>query len=242
MYAGKTFLAVIPARAGSKGVPGKNTADLGGKPLIAWTVETAARSGYLDRVLCSTDDEGIAAAARDAGCEVPFLRPAELARDETLIEDVIFHLLDFLKAKFDYLVLLQPTSPLREAGDIDHCIETCLDAGAPACVTVTESAKPPYWSYRMDGDGKALVPLFPDLSSAGRRQDLPRAWAVNGAVYVARTDWYLKTKTFFTAETIGLSMPAERSVDVDTPFDLRVIRALVAQSAMTTTHANDPSR
>ena len=242
MYAGKSLLAIIPARGGSKGVPGKNIADVGGKPLIAWTVETAGRSAYLDRVVCSTDDEAIATAARQAGCDVPYLRASALAQDQTLIEDVIFDLLDVLKGDFDYLVLLQPTSPLREADDIDRCIRTCIDAGAPACVTVTESAKPPYWSYRLDGEGGALTPLFPELSAAGRRQDLPRSWAVNGAVYVARTDWYLKTKTFFADGTIGISMPADRSVDVDTPFDLRVLRALVAQPAATAAHANDQSR
>ena len=130
MYKNKTILGIIPARGGSKGLPGKNILDIAGKPLIVWTIERAINSKYLDRVIVSTDDSEIAEISKKYGAEVPFTRPEELAEDTTPMMDVIFHALDFFKSKnmaFDYIALFEPTSPLRKINDIDNAIKQLID-------------------------------------------------------------------------------------------------------------------
>ena len=134
MIDGRSVLAIIPARGGSKGVPRKNIRPLGGKPLIAWTIEAAHRSAWIDRLILSSEDQEIIDTACAWGCDVPFVRPAELARDCTPGIDPVLHALKQLPS-FDLVVLLQPTSPLRSAADIDRCIERCQRGGAPAAVT-----------------------------------------------------------------------------------------------------------
>ena len=212
------ILGIIPARGGSKGVPRKNIRDVGGKPLIAWTIEEARQSRYIHRLVVSSDDDEILAVAKRYGCET-LKRPAELARDDTPAYDVIAHAVQHDRS-CTHIVLLQPTSPLRTREDIDRCIETCLERNAPACVSVCEAEKPPCWMYTMDGDGR-LTPLIGlEAAQYTRRQLAPKVYALNGAVYVARADWYLQTKTFVTEETASYIMPQERSVDIDTPFQL----------------------
>jgi CMP-N,N'-diacetyllegionaminic acid synthase len=219
MIDGQRVLAIIPARGGSKGLPRKNVLPLAGKPLIAWTIEAAQKSRYIDRVILSSDDEEIIGVARQSGCDVPFVRPAALAADASGTMDVLRHALAEVPG-FDVVVLLQPTSPLRAAGDIDATVEDCVQGGRPASVTVTPSAKPPEWMYRRDGAG-CLSPVLPDVS-ATRRQELPPAYVVNGAVYAARVDWLLEHGSFVGPETGSVVMPQERSVDIDTAFDLAV--------------------
>ena len=145
MISGKSILAIIPARGGSKGIPRKNIKLLAGKPLIAWTIDEAKKSIYIDRLILSSEDEEIIRIAKEWGCEAPFIRPAELAEDNTPGIDVVIHAIDALKEKYDYLVLLQPTSPLRKVEDIDRCIETCIDRNVPACISVSETMNHPYW-------------------------------------------------------------------------------------------------
>lgn len=231
MIDGRKVLGLIPARGGSKGLPGKNVADLAGRPLIAWTIEAARRSHYIDRLILSCDDEAICAVARTWGCEVPFVRPEELARDETPSVPVVLHALETLGEDFDILVFLQPTSPLRSTEDIDACIEHCRPGGAPACIAVTEPAKSPFWAYTMDGEGR-LAPLIPRPPSGGptRRQELPTVFAPNGAVYVAHVPWFRQHRAFLSTGTVGHVMPAERSVDIDGPIDLK-LAALLIQDA-----------
>lgn len=213
----KKVIAVIPARGGSKGVPRKNIRPLRGKPLLVWTIEAARGSRYIDRVILSSDDEEIIAVAEKANCEVPFVRPAELARDDTPGVEPVLHALRMVPG-YDYVVLLQPTSPLRRAEDIDRCIEACLREDAPCCVSVTAPEKSPFWMFSMD-QGSRLTPL---LSAEGytRRQDLPPVYALNGAVYVAKTEWLLATRSFITGDTIGCEMSREHSVDIDSEEDL----------------------
>lgn len=215
MIQGKSVLAVIPARGGSKGVPGKNIRELAGKPLIAWTIEAAKKSRYIDRLVLSSDDENIIRVAEMWGCEAPFVRPAELARDETPGVVPLLHALDMLPG-YDYVVLLQPTSPLRLASDIDACLERCLQAAAPACVTVVEPSHHPYWTYVMAESG-GLSPLFENAPKA--RQQLPKALALNGAVYVASVEHLLASGTLLPGGVVGSEMPAERSLDIDTESD-----------------------
>ena len=228
MIGTKSVLALIPARGGSKGVPGKNIRMVGGKPLIAWTIEAAKASRYVDRVILSSDDPSIAAAARQFDCDVPFMRPAELATDEADSMGVVRHALKALPERYDYLVLLQPTSPLRVAADIDGALERCLQGAAQTCVSVCEPDKSPYWMMTMAADG-LVKPLFPPDQVPARRQDAPPIFALNGAVYVAPTNHLAAGGAFLTAATLGYAMPKDRSLDIDTELDLRLADFLLTE-------------
>lgn len=228
MIGGKRVLGVVVARGGSKGLPRKNVLRVGGKPLIAWTVEAARQSNLLDRTILSTDDAEIAAIAAEWGCEVPFMRPAELATDHASIYDTLFHALDAEGEGFDYVVLLQATSPGRAATDIDAAIRTCFERGAPACVSLSEAAKAPHWMFTLS-DGERLQPLFGWEPFRRRRQELPASFVVNGAVFVADIDWLRRNGNFYSPETVAWIMPAERSVDVDSVVDLRWFESLLSR-------------
>ena len=225
MIDGLRVLALITARGGSKGLPGKNIRPAGGKPLLAWTVDAARGSRYCDRVVISTDDQAIADTARAHGCEVPFMRPADLATDSTSSMDVVLHALLALPG-FDLLVLLQPTSPLRTSADIDGACELLLAQQAPACVSVTPAQESPYWMYSMTS-GQALRPIVELPCGVTRRQDLPAAYSLNGAVYVARTTWLQQSRSFVTPQTVALVMPAQRSIDIDTLEDFEAFSRAV---------------
>lgn len=219
MIEGRSVLAVITARGGSKGVPRKNIRMVAGKPLIAWTIEKAKKSSYIDRLIVTTDDTEIASIAAQWGCEVPFMRPAELSRDETPGVLPILHALETLPDKYDLVVLLQPTSPLRNVEDIDGCISSLNKLNAPACVSIVSPDKSPYWMYGLDNANR-LAPLLDNEYS--RRQDLPPIYALNGAVYAACTKWFELNKSFISSETIGYIMPKNRSLDVDDELDLKI--------------------
>jgi CMP-N,N'-diacetyllegionaminic acid synthase len=157
MINGKTILGIIPARGGSKGIPRKNLIIFGGKPLMAWTIEAGLQSHYIDRLILSSEDEEIIAVAREWGCEVPFIRPAELSRDDTPGIEPVIHAIKTLKTSYDYIILLQPTSPLRSAEDIDDCINYCIQAKAVSCVSVTVAQPSPYWMYTLDQQKKTAT-------------------------------------------------------------------------------------
>ncbi|MGH8249557.1 MAG: cytidylyltransferase domain-containing protein [Steroidobacteraceae bacterium] len=214
----RSVLGVITARGGSKGLPGKNIRPLGGKPLLAWTVEAARASRYMDRVITTTDDDSIAEIARSYGSDVPFRRHASLASDHTTSVEVVLDALERCPG-YDYVVLLQPTSPLRTERDIDGALELCDQAAAPACVSVCRAAQSPYWMFTVGSD-KSIKPLFPDRLPA-RRQDLPAVYSLNGAVYVAVTERLRAERTFITSRTVAYEMPADRSVDIDAESDLQ---------------------
>ncbi|MDO8607466.1 MAG: acylneuraminate cytidylyltransferase family protein [Phaeospirillum sp.] len=226
MIGGLSVLALITARGGSKGLPGKNIRPLGGKPLVAWSVEQARAATLVDRVVISSDDPAIIAAAVAAGCDAPFVRPAALADDGATSADVVAHALTALDRRYDLLALLQPTSPLRSPADIDACIRRVAEDGAPSCVGVTVAAKSPYWMQTMDAAGR-LSPLLPPQDAA-RRQDLPPVYCLNGAVYVVRVEWFLSHRAFVGAGSVGHVMPAERSIDIDTLLDFRLAEAIIA--------------
>lgn len=219
MIDGHSVLGVILARGGSKGLPRKNIRDLAGKPLIAWTIEAGHDSEYLDRLILSSDDKKIMTVAEEYGCEVPFRRPDKLAADDTPSMDALLHAVDQVP-DHDYVVLLQPTSPLRTAADIDATITRCHENHAPVCVTVTDTDKPPQWMYTF-GKRDKLKPVLDESEIVTRRQEAPKTYVVNGAVYVARSEWLREHKMFYTDQTIGYPMPPERSADVDTALDLR---------------------
>lgn len=234
MYKGKRILATISARGGSKGVPGKNIRELGGLPLIAWTIREARRSALIDRLVVSSDDEGILAVARAHGAQTPFVRPAELARDDTPGVAPVLHAVAALKPEaYDYVVLLQPTSPLRTVEDIDGCITACLDGdgrgGHPCMLTVTEAEKSPYFMFTLDAGGR-MAPVIEQQSYFTRRQDLPRVFAPNGAVYVADCAWLASTGSYLTPETRGYEMPRERAWDIDEALDFDICELLLKKA------------
>lgn len=224
MIGGRKVLALIPARGGSKGIPGKNITPLAGKPLIAWTIEAARASAHVDEVVLTTDDDGIAKVGLRFGASVPFMRPQALATDEASTMDVVFDALDRLPG-FDVVVLLQPTSPLRTSADIDACLALLDDV--PACVSVRPAIDHPYLTFGLHEQKVLTAYAAPPAGQSLRRQDLPGAWCLNGAVYAADIPWLRAHRSFISGFTVAYPMPAERSIDIDTPTDLRTAEDLL---------------
>ena len=233
MIDGRTVLGLIPARGGSKGVPRKNIRPLAGRPLITWTIEAARRSRTIDRLVLSSDDPEIIAVATKFGAEAPFVRPAELATDEADAMSVVRHALAQFADPYDYLVLLQPTSPLRTADDIDATVARCADAGVP-CVSVCEPDKSPYWMFKCGADGR-LVPLLAALPK--RRQDATAVAVLNGAVYAAETATLRRGADFLGPQTVYYMMPKERSIDIDRELDFDIAELIIKARAHGTVSA-----
>ncbi len=232
-------LAIIPARGGSKGIPNKNLAPLGGQPLIQHSIRAALDSGAVHHLVVSTDSPQIAEASRKAGASVPFLRPAELSRDDTPTIPVLLHGVAWARGEGlqpSWVFCLQPTSPLRSAADIQSALALAQDRDADAVVSVTSAHPHPAWSKTIDADGR-LRDLVPSLDRVTRRQDLPPAYTLNGAIYLVRTDVLLAHESFYGARTYGLVMPAERSIDIDTPWDMHVAELAMSLARGTGTHA-----
>lgn len=225
----KSVLAIVPARGGSKELPGKNSQLFHNRPLFSWTVDIAKQSSYIDRVVVSSDDNAILKIAKQHGNEVPLKRPAELSRDETPGVDPVLHALEVLPG-YDYVVLLQPTSPLRNVDDIDKAILLCHSENAPACASITTVNENPYWMYTVE-ENKQLTSLIP-AQSCSRRQDMPEVFRLNGAIYIADTHWLKMRKTFVTRDTIAYPMPKSRSIDIDTANDFRLAEMAFASSSL----------
>lgn len=219
-----TIVGLIPARAGSKGIPNKNIVDVCGQPLIQWTIDTAQASDYVDRILVSTDDQVVKELAARQG--LPVLdRPHQLAGDSTMAAQVIAHALDSTVTE-DILVYLQPTSPLRTATDIDQSLELLASLNAGAVVSVTPVTEHPEWMYRMHGEGHILESVLRH-NQTSRRQDLPPTVRLNGAIYCAHTCDLEPDGDFFRLDLYGFEMPTIRSVDIDNLDDLEVARSLI---------------
>lgn len=218
-------MALIPARGGSKGIPRKNIMSVAGKPLIAWSIDAAKTVRELGRVIVSTDDEEIAGVARDAGAETPFMRPSDLAADDTPDFPVFLHAIEWLRDNEGYLpeivVWLRPTSPLRTADDIRAALEILQLTGADAVRSVSLTEHHPYWMKTLDKDGR-LSPLITGHGeeSHPRRQMLPPAYHLNGLVDVIRVSSALKHGALFTGDVRGYVSPASRSHELDSPSDL----------------------
>ncbi|HEX8920150.1 MAG TPA: acylneuraminate cytidylyltransferase family protein [Pyrinomonadaceae bacterium] len=223
-------VGLITARGGSKSIPQKNVKLLAGKPLIAWTIEAALRSQRLSRVIVSTDDEEIARTAREWGADVPFMRPPELAQDDSPHLDVIRHALSWLESKkeseLDYLMLLQPTSPLRTTEDIDAAIQLAEEKDADAVVSVCQAQDHPYLSKQITPDGK-LLDFVEKPQGYLPRQKLPPAYSLNGAIYLVRRAVLLERDDWYTESTFAYIMPPERSFDIDTPWDLHLVELIL---------------
>ena len=230
MINNKKVLAIIPARGGSKGLPGKNIKELCGKPLIAWSIEVARACRNIDRIVVSTDDDQIAEVAKKYGIELPFMRPAELATDTTSTVDLIFHTIEWLKKdqdyEDDYILLLQPTSPLRIAEDIEGVIQTLKDKDAQAVVSVCETDHHPWWSNTLPENGNMKDFLRPEILNK-RRQDLPVFYRLNGAIYLAETDYLSEQNSFFGSDTFAYEMPKNRSIDIDSDIDFKLAELLM---------------
>jgi N-acylneuraminate cytidylyltransferase len=224
MIGGARVLAVITARGGSKGLARKNLAPFRGRPLIAWTIDAGKASTLIDQVILSSDDAEIIAVAQGLGCAAPFVRAAALATDEATSLDVVLDAVERTPG-YDVVVLLQPTSPLRTAADIDAVIR--LLEGADTAVSVTEAPSHPFLVYRPDAQGRLAPYAEPAPGASLRRQDLPPAWSLNGAVYAARVEALRAGRAFVQpGRTRAYAMPPERSVDIDTLEDLRTAERL----------------
>ena len=224
-------LYVIPARGGSKGIPHKNIKPLAGKPLIGYSIDVARQLAADDDICLTTDDPEIAATAESMGLNVPFLRPASLATDTCGTYEVLIHALDFYRARgidYDTLVLLQPTSPMRTADDVRAAL-ALYSPDIDMVVTVKEAASNPYYNcYETDNDG--FLHISKGDGGYTRRQDAPKVWEYNGAVYVINVESLRRMPlSAFTRRRMSV-MPAERSVDLDTPIDWLIAEKLIENS------------
>mgnify|MGYP001617135583 FL=1 len=226
------FLGLIPARGGSKGIIKKCIAPLLDKPLIAYTIEEAKKSRYLQRIIVSTDDKDIASVSRKYGAEIPFMRPEELALDDTPTLPVIQHALSTLMSQGyvpDYIVLLQPTSPLRDVSHIDAAIKKMIQTQSDMIVSLCKATQHPFWMRRMDGD--KVLPFIETKNTYHRRQDLPELYRLNGAITVTKRE-VIETSSLSINEKKrldirGYVMEENVSVDVDTPIDLFIAQKLL---------------
>lgn len=218
------YLGVVPARAGSKGLPGKNMLDLGGRPLVQWTLEAAAGAHRLDRALLTSDEDAALALASELGIEA-IRRPAELAGDEAPVLGAVLHAVDSLDAAVENVVLLQPTSPLRDAVDVDAAVDAFEAAGRATLVSVNPVAQHPCEIVRVEDGHLRRAVEWP--AGATGRQDLPEYYYVNGAIYVARLDHLRSEGTFQDDASAVFVMESSHGLDIDDAFDLDVARGLL---------------
>lgn len=233
MYQDKSFLAIIPARSGSKGLSNKNIKNLCGLPLIAWSIKAGLKSKYIDKVVVTTDSQEYAEIAKSYGAEAPFLRPKELSLDTSTTFDSIKHTIDFYKNQlnqtFDYIVLLEPTSPLRETSDIDNAIEALFanqKANSIVGISKCESQNPAFLvklqslSQLIEGYiNKGFTPI--------RRQDIEELFFFEGTIYISETDSLLKNQNFYHKDTMGYVVPKWKSLEVDDEDDFLMVEAMM---------------
>lgn len=229
MYKGKSFLAIIPARGGSKGIPHKNIIIINDKPLIHYTIEQALNSQYLDKIIVSTDDINIANISKKCGADVPFLRPNELANDNAKTIDVVLHAVNSLAAldkKYDYIVLLQPTQPFRKYWHIDEAIELIVQKNEESLVSVSQVSEHPILMRTIDDDG--YVQSLLKINSTVRRQDFPSIFKVNGAIYINKINSNLNENTSLNDNRVAYMMSKEYDLDIDEPIDLEIFKILLS--------------
>jgi N-acylneuraminate cytidylyltransferase/CMP-N,N'-diacetyllegionaminic acid synthase len=234
MIDGKRVLALVPARSGSKGLPDKNIRPLGGKPLLAWPIAAALAAQHVDRVIVSTDSAHYADLARAAGADVPFLRPAALASDTAPSIDFILHAVDALAATgecYDYLLLLEPTSPLTEASDIDHALAALAAHAATADAIVGVSAlvsTHPAFAVRVEGDGRIAPYAAPSFGQLPRRQDIEPLYSLDGSLYASTIAALRRECGFCHARTLPFITPRHKSFEIDDLIDFICIEAILA--------------
>jgi CMP-N,N'-diacetyllegionaminic acid synthase len=228
---GKTVIAIIPARAGSKGLPGKNLRDLCGKPLIAWSIAAGLNSKYIDEVVLSTDSYEIAKVGENFGANTPFIRPNELATDGTPTIEVVMHALDFYKAKFgrsfDYTVLLEPTSPIREETDIDHMLEKIetLAGEFDAIISLGEVKEHPSIMKKLSA--QRIIAFSEELPIMTRRQDNEIAYFPYGVAYISKTNTLIKEMTFYPERTTFQIIQPHQCFEIDDIYDFVSVEAIL---------------
>ncbi len=223
------MLAIIPARGGSKGLPGKNIKKLNGLELIAYTIKAAQKSEFITEIIVSTDDQNIADIAKAHGVQVPFLRPAELASDTAIVADTYMHVLASLDKEYSSFVALNPTSPLKEAFDIDNAIKLFKEKDADVVLTVFEAETPIEWYKKLNDQGVLENIVQDKRDFVANRQDLERQYIPNGAVYIFKSEYLKKNKNYYGPKTFGHIMPKERSIDIDTALDFKIAELLIKE-------------
>ena len=234
MYKEKRFLAIIPARKGSKGIKDKNIIDLCGKPLIAYSIESALKSKYIDRVVVSTDGEEIAKVAKKYGADVPFLRPNYLASDTSKTIDCVMHCIEELQSiddKYDYMILLQPTQPLRESYHIDEAIELMLEKNAEGLVSICKVKENPILMRTLNEEGGMSNLL--STSSTQRRQDFKVYYRVNGVIYINKINENLNLNTSLNDNKLPYIMEQKYSVDIDELLDIKIATLMIKEIELT---------
>ena len=225
-----SILAIIPARAGSKRIPKKNIRPLNGKPLIQWTIEAALSVSTIDKVLVSSDSESIVNLSRGIGAEAPFLRPSSLSCDKATTIDVVEHALSFYELqsrKFDTVVLLQPTSPLRNADHISRALNLFFEKHAHSVISVSECEHTPLWSNTLPND-VSMTDFLTDSVVNMRSQDLPTYYRLNGAIYISKVDVIKRERRFISnTRSFAFIMEKESSIDIDTEIDFLVATHLM---------------
>ena len=230
MYKDKSFLAIIPARGGSKRLPRKNILDLNGKPLIAYSIEAGLNSSYIDKVVVSSEDDNILKISKEVGADI-IKRPDELSTDTATSFDVIKHTIENL-VRYDYIVLLQATSPLRNSKHVDEAIELLGDKNADAIVSVCEMEHSPLWSNTLN-DTLSMKGFLKDEVLNKRSQDLEKYYRLNGAIYIVNTDKLLEEESFFLKNNIfAYIMDRKYSIDIDEKIDFDIATVLSQETLL----------
>ena len=225
MLDGKTFLAIIPARGGSKRLPRKNVLRLNGKPLVSWSIEAGLKSKYIDKVIVTSDDDEILDLAKEFSADI-IRRPSDLASDTATTFMAIAHTIKNLE-EYDYIVLLQPTSPLREEKHIDEAIVLLNKKNADAVISVCEMDHSPLWSNTLD-DSLSMRGFLKEEVLNKRSQDLETFYRLNGSIYICKTEKLLEEKRFFLKENIyAYLMDRKSSIDIDEEIDFKIASVLM---------------
>jgi len=224
------MIAIIPARGGSKGLPGKNIRDLDGMPLICHTIKSALESESITRVIISTDDDDIAIVAKECGAEVPFNRPSKLAKDNSMVMDAYLYTIDRLvemeNITIDSFIALLPTAPLRRSHDIDMAVEIFNFNKADSVISVTEPDAPAEWYRRIDNDG-ILRDYFPNTNTIKNRQEFNKSYIPNGAIYIFNVEKLRLSRQYYMDKTYPYVMPRSRSADIDEILDFEWAEFLI---------------
>ena len=216
------ILAIIPARGGSKGVPGKNIKMLAGKPLIAYTIEAAKKAKNLSGIIVSTDSEEIAEISRKFGAEIPFMRPEHLAQDNSQAIDTYYYTIEKLKKDYNEIykdfIVLQPTSPFRLPEDIDNAVKIFFEKKADSVIGLVKASHPPEWNKKLNSEG--IIEDYFNLNlGAKNRQEYEQSYTPNGAIFIFNYEFLKRAGNYYSQKTYGYVMPEERSIDIDTPLD-----------------------
>jgi CMP-N,N'-diacetyllegionaminic acid synthase len=231
MYKESSILAIIPARGGSKGLPNKNILEIYGQPLISWTLASAEESELIDRVFVSTDSEEIANVSADYGADIPFLRPVAISRDESPSYELIIHALDEFALRgeaFEYVALLEPTSPLRKKGDLDKAIRKCIDnTAADALISFgSVHTEHPAIVIKLDKRG-VVVPYVDDTPTIYQRQQADEAYFPYGVIYISKVSKFRETKSFYILSTIGYEIERWQNYEIDDEYDFACVETIM---------------